>query len=604
MYRYLVYIALCTTLVLNAQRIPNTTFGIFPLFGAMTNTPGYTDAQVNAYMSELKNLVGENRGYFKVGFGGIMGSEARLEQVCKLSQQNNLSHITILGIQTHAIPSTVKNIATTDLRNYQWRKDGVNWNGVDGGEGRDVDIVTPSRYATELRTLFMNSVAEKANGIVRVMAKYPGVILGVNACIEMGLADATTETRMGDYSPFAVTEFRDWLLHRGMYDVTTGKYLTEGALSAIVGDYIQIDGKLRSQFYDDPSPTDANGTGVSFNSKFGTSFTTWTLRYWDLTSFPNKITDASFDITPESGTGYTAGGFEAPRTRSATNSFWKAWTWDLVDQGNSYPAGNPTNPAFGFRQVLVRNFVNDVLYKIQELGVPSEIITAHQIPGELLTDDGRKRNLATPFWTGLSKHNGTVGITRYGSINTTQIGLITQYTNSWGIYEWHPQKNPTDNADLKARTKTALNNFYNANCRFLCPFTWTNGAGGLPGGSSLTGTYPVKDCGFSWGIKEWLNEQPDYVNPTALIENRSNNESNFDIIPNPAGNKFRIKTSSFGLINISISNTLGKIIYSSAINTSNDKNEYLVDSNFKSGLYLVTVKDINEHVNVGKLLVK
>jgi hypothetical protein len=604
MHKYLFIIALALSTILKAERIPNTSFGIFPLFGSMTNTPGYTDDQVNTYMIELKNLVGENRGLFKVGFGGIMGSEARLEQVCKLSKQNNLSHITILGIQTHAIPSTIKTIANNDLRNYQWRKDGTSWNGVAGGENRDVDVVTPSRYATELRNEFIRLLTDKVQGILRVMAKYPEVILGVNASIEMGLADATTETRMADYSPFAVTEFRDWLLHRGKYDATTGTYPTEGALSAIVGDYIQIDGKLRSQFYDDPSPNDANGTGVSFNSKFGTNFTTWSLKYWDLTLFNSKITDTAFDITPTSGTGYTEGGFEAPRTKNTANAFWNAWTYDLVDHGNVYPAGNPSNPAFGFRQVMVRNFVNDILYKIQELGIPSNMITAHQIPSEMLTTAYRQVNLAEPIWTGLSKFNGTVGITRYGSISSSQLSQITQYTNSWGIYEWHPQKSPTDNADLKARTKSALTNFYNANCRFLCPFTWTNGTGGLPGGASLPGLYPVKDCGFSWGIKEWLNEQPDYVNPTSLLKNQSAFQNSFDIIPNPASNNFKIKTSSADLKSISISNTLGEIVYALAINAGSQNNEYFVDSNFASGVYLVSLVDTKNSVRVAKLVVK
>lgn len=494
-----------------AQRLPNTDFGIFPLFGTFTGSAGsLTEGEAIQQINELKAQIGENKGHFKVGFGGIFSNETTLDRNCRLLKANNLSHVTIIGVQTHAIPTSIKNIANADLRNYQWRKDGVLYNGVAGGEGRDVDVVSPSRYATALRAEFKRIVQTKAAPIKRVMNKYPGVIVGVNACIEQGLADATVESRMGDYSPFAVTEFRDWLLHRGMYDASNGDYPDEGASADIIGTLLTIDGKLRSQFYDDPTPDDANGTGVSFNTKFGTNFTTWTLKYWDLTSFPDAITNTSFDITP-STTGFTNGGFEAPRTRNASNSFWKAWTYDLKDQGDTYPANNPTAPAYGFRQVMVRNFVNDILFYIQSAGIPSEIITAHQIPGEMLSDANRSRNVATPIWTGLSKYNGTVGITRYGSVSSSNLDKITQYSNNWGIYEWHPKKSPTDNVDLKNRTISEITKFYNANCRIVCPFTWTKGAGGLIGGASLAGLYPVKGCGVSEGLKQWLESQEGYT---------------------------------------------------------------------------------------------
>lgn len=54
----------------------------------------------------------------------------------------------------------------------------------------------------------------------------------------------------------------------------------------MVGELLEIKGARRSQFYDDPSPSDANGTGVSLNAWFGTAFDSWKLEYWDLAAFP------------------------------------------------------------------------------------------------------------------------------------------------------------------------------------------------------------------------------------------------------------------------------------------------------------------------------
>jgi hypothetical protein len=500
-----------------AQRNPESTFGIFPLFGAITNSPlgNFTDAEIQTQMTQLKNQIGENRGQFRVGFGGIFNNEATLDRNLRLSKANNLSHVVIIALQTHATPASISNIALDDFRNYQWRLDGVNWEGAEGVSDvsaypvRDYRVVTPSRYAKKLRAEYENIIRTKsAPPIKRQIEKYPGVIVGVNSCIEQEMATGTTANNndIGDYSPYAITEFRDWLLHKGIYDATNGDYKTEGASAAIVGALMTIAGKQRSPFYDDPTPNNSNGTGVSFNTKFGTSFTTWTLKNWDLTAFPDPITNRNFDPSPTSGKGFTSGGFDAPRAVNINNDYWNAWSWDIQDHSGNYPDGNPTNPAFGFRQTMIRNFVNDVQVWLKDVGIPAELLSAHQLPAEVLQKP-RALSSASPIWTGLSKLNGSIGITRYGTLSDANVGKITQYTDNWGIYEWHPQTNPTDNTVLENKTKADLTRYYNANCRILCPFTWVEGAGGL-GGNGNAGTYPVKGCGFATGIKSWLNAQP------------------------------------------------------------------------------------------------
>ena len=205
----------------------------------------------------------------------------------------------------------------------QWRLDGSTWNGeavVDKNgnpefPSRDWQVPTPSRYCAPIHDAAMAEVRREATAIHSVMQEYPGVIAAVNASIEEELATGgeKRDDLLADYSPYAVTEFRDWLRHTGKYDDTGGEYAGQGAPPEIVGPWLRIHGALRSQFYDDPSPALSAGTGRSFNQWFGANFSTWTLRYWDLARFPASITDKNFTPSPQTGPGATAGGFDAPR---------------------------------------------------------------------------------------------------------------------------------------------------------------------------------------------------------------------------------------------------------------------------------------------------
>lgn len=501
---------------ISAQRIPNTEFGIFPLFGRFTGNGGtISEQEAIEQIKQLKEQVGENEGLFKVGFGGIFTTEKTLARNCSLLKAHNLSHVTIVSVQNHHVHRKGISIALGDLRNFQWRMDGKTWEGVKHDQdARDYRIVTPSRYALALRKEFERRCKEDmAAPIARVIKNIPGVIYGVNACIEnelaLGYKHGMGRNHLADYSPYAITEFRDWMLHRGMYNADSGVYSGQGAQEAIIGAYKDINGRKRSQFFDDPTPDNANGTGVSFNEYFGTQYATWSLKFWDLREFPEPITDVNFDPSPDSGRGFITGGFDAPRVIEPQNIYWKAWSWDVQDHELEYPNGNPQNPAFGFRQVMVRNFVNSILKWLEEGGIPKELITAHQIPAEMLFSKHRSRGSASPIWTGLSEHNGTVGITRYGLISVENIKRITQYSNNWGIYEWHPNQRPKNNDELKAIVKSELDKVYNANCRAVCPFTWVQEEGGLSEGNSYAAIYPVKGCGFAEGLKEWLEEQMD-----------------------------------------------------------------------------------------------
>src|SRR5207245_2195103 len=76
------------------------------------------------------------------------------------------------------------------------------------------------------------------------------------------------KTVYADYSPFAVAEFRDWIRAGGFY----------AAGQSFAGQTYEN----AARYAGDSSPNaDTNGDGHTFNGDFGTSFTTWDLKYRD-----------------------------------------------------------------------------------------------------------------------------------------------------------------------------------------------------------------------------------------------------------------------------------------------------------------------------------
>jgi autotransporter-associated beta strand protein len=499
-----------------ARAVSSDAFCVLPIFDALTGS--YPTDKFLIEADRLKLQVGQNREHFKVGFSFIYPGYTSVRRYCQIAHTNNLSLGVILAHQTHAVPASIANIARTDFRNYQWRLDGVTWEGALGGGGdplfpeRDYRVVTPSRYATALRAEYERMARTQAVELVSLINEFPGVIVVVNAVIEEELASGgeSSDAYLADYSPFAITEFRDWLRHTGKYDATAGQFAGQGAPASIVGTLVNLGGALRSPFYDDPSPASANGTGQSFNARFGTSFTTWHVRYWDLDQFPAPITDRNFNPAPQSGQGFIPGGFDAPRVRQASSAFWRAWSWDYQDQGNQYPSGNPTQPAFGFRQMMVKSFPNDLLGWVANEGVPPQMLYPHQIPAEQVSAS-RNRSGATPIWTGLLSLNGQLGITRFGGLNLSQ---LLQYSSTWGIFEWHPApySSPTNPA-LYTTTLSHLNSYYTNGARCLFPGWWRET--GTPGDP----IFPLPDSKFAEALRDWLAGKPDVPPPLTTLTN-------------------------------------------------------------------------------------
>ncbi|MCF7817034.1 MAG: thrombospondin type 3 repeat-containing protein [Kiritimatiellales bacterium] len=514
-------------------------FCILPLFEAMFQVSGGTnllpDAVVQEQINKLKLQVGPGGQYFETGFSGILRDEGNIERNFRMAHENGISlGLIISNVQTHALPGTIKALLNADIRRYQWRQNGVDWYGVSStdGEGsilypsRDFNRITDSRYATGVRAAYEAHARDQAAFLLAMDRNYPGVLAVVNAAIEeeQPTQGGISDDYLGDYSPFAVTEFRDWLRHAGKYDAATGGFAGEGAPAGIVGDYLLIDGYWRSPFSDDPSPADANGTGISFNNRFGTSFTTWSLRYYDLAAFPAAIPYATgmedpasgnfFDISPESGTGFTVGGFDAPRVRNISNPYWLAWSWDMLDHDpvkpGEYPPGDPRHPQFGFRQTMVRNWCTDVLDWARDEGIPAELLHAHQIPAEIVSAS-RLRSSASPAWTGYYATGKTVGITRFGLVDPD---LVQRYARRWGIFEWHPRPwNANSGAsyatDLYNDTITSLNSYYWTGARVLFPGWWTH-----DGTVANGGTFPLADSSFADGMRNWLAARADNPPPS------------------------------------------------------------------------------------------
>ncbi len=487
---------------------PASSFYILTIWDGLSRETT-TDADVRREMDKYITQVGRGNKYHRGGFAFIWPGTDIFRARIKIAKEKGLALGVIIGGQTHSNPP-FSDAMLKDLRNFQWRRDGVTWEsytvgGALSGDSRDLRVPSPSRYAKLARDYVHGIAVGSARDILPFLSEYPNTIGVVNAAIEEELATGGVhdEKWMSDYSPFAIAEFRDWLRHTGMYDPDTGKYAGQGAQAAITGAYITIGAKSASPFHDDPGPGNANGTGKSFNATFGTAFTTWTLKSWDPAAFPDPITDRNFNPSPPSGKGFTAGGFDAPRVRN-DGAWWQAWSWDYEDRGMQQPPGNPGNPAFGFRQTMVRNYLMDYLDDLAAQGIPRGMLFAHQIPGEL--NPTRNRSGATPVWSGYNPHTGNLGITRFGEMDPN---LVTQYSSNWGIFEWHP--NPflqAQDANLYPTAMRQLQQYYDNQARFLFPGWWFMPGEGDP--NKIHGApFPMQDSRFAAAIKDFLAARPE-----------------------------------------------------------------------------------------------
>jgi hypothetical protein len=342
---------------------------------------------------------------------------------------------------------------TEDVRNAQWYNDNklASDTQILNANAMDLTIFgTLSRYARKLRgNLYAKSVAV-LTFLRQAMDANPDVIAAVSGWGEAELNwyrinQATSlQAYFCDFSPFAVMEFRDWIQHTGLYDDSTGAYRGQG-------------------FPGGGAKYQGSSGLAAFNAAFGTSFTTWNLKYynWSLgddydqvpqdgvNNDPHRIPYSSYvhgGMMPTSGSNYAAGGFDPPRTMQPKAAYWELWRF--------------------FRETMVQNFVRDLAQWASAAGIPANRWYSHQVPADYLfatrpsdydnnQNNARYYTSASPLWTADVSPYGSAGATIYDMkfppevnpavfVRTTYWILpdIQALSSNWAIMEYDCETYP------------------------------------------------------------------------------------------------------------------------------------------------------------------
>lgn len=398
----------------------------------------------------------------------LAGTESQLDQAILRAKTMNppmpigLSLLTRIRDRVDAVQTTAE---AEDRRNVQWYGDHASATGW----------VTFSQYARKLRRFQEAYLREVGTMIRQKMIENPTVPIVVTGDgeVEMTFSRclAFSSCQIGDYSPFAIAEFKDWLRATGAY--ATGQPLAGQAYSNA------------SRYTTDTDPgTDSSGDGHTFNGDFGTSFTTWNLEFFGgdpwgpsgstgetvgavptgATSCPSGYSAASNSTTPIVCALPSAVGFDAPRTIPITagqlttgDTFWQAW--------------------IRFRQEMVWRYNKDFAKWLTQGtgalgGVPGTRFFSAQVPADKLftnslglPNDGGLRLLtgASPHWVADVRPYGGAGVTGYnantGGCSTTTapcqgsqalgangpffrttdvVAPLVEAFGRWGIVEWNP----------------------------------------------------------------------------------------------------------------------------------------------------------------------
>jgi len=313
--------------------------------------------------------------------------------------------------------------------------------------------VTPSRYARKLRRHMEAKVRTFAATFEELRAAYPDTLISASGDAEAELSEAridplrpADQQTIADYGPFAVLEFRDWLLRTGLY-AAGGPYAGQAYRRKKSDDFAQGANALMPENL------------ARFNASWGTSFTSWDLWYfhWSLDDpiddDPNairygKYNKKKFRPLPDSGAKHVAGGFDAPRgALDPTRKWWKVW--------------------LRFRRQMVANFARDVATWMTTPGpngapaLPPDRWYTHQIPADYLdgslpgaTAAPRLQTSASTLATALvPSHLGSPGLTildRFelanhgppGGYNRTSAYALDEMEAldrpNWGIPEYAP----------------------------------------------------------------------------------------------------------------------------------------------------------------------
>jgi len=443
-------------------------------------------------VEDMRAILGPERLYAHLGVAVI--SEGAENEAYALARELGIGLVLQGGaIEHHAhawgFNQLLNDPQKGDRRLAQWFQDGRI---ADPGQEQAFEFgvrVCSSRYAKAAYELRRQVETARAARLAKAFRDFPETVVGCSGPIECEMHQG--DNRWGDYSPYTIAEFRDYLTHRGIY--------AKGAERAGLG----YPGGER--FAEDPSPAKAKGDRPSFNAVFGTSFTTWSVRYWDPERFPNRVPLDAPGMPRPGEDGYIAGGFDAPRVwpgekpaegvaSEGNQLFWDAWA--SVDDASP-----------GFRVKLLNFWVRDHTRWLVEAGVPKQSIFSHQIPGESY-GFGRLSRGASAVWTA-DTPTGNIGITTYFGA-ASDVGVfqkIVARNPNWGIFEYHPHPINALEAPVSEYLHS-LQTCIRFRAHILTPISWTDEGK----------DFIVRTGAFPAAIKQVMASLPDqpYYNRTYI----------------------------------------------------------------------------------------
>jgi hypothetical protein len=375
-----------------------------------------------------------------------------------------------------------------DIRNCSWYNDNK--------LASDTQILEPnalnnyvfgtfSRYARKMRANLEAKAKAMATFLKQQMDENPDVLIAISgwgeAEMNFNRIDPVKNLQeyFCDYSPFAVLEFRDWICHTGIYDDLTGVYKGQGYAQGGVN--YQGDAGL-----------------TRFNTDFGTTFSTWNLKYFnwsladdydmnptdDINNDPHRIPLAQYshgNMMPTSGPDFIEGGFDPPRSMMTPSRFLDLWNL--------------------FRQTIVHNFVRDLAKWMSEAGIPSDQFYSHQIPTDYLNGSepswpekyGRYYSSASPLWTADNRPFGSIGATIYDTkfppsmvpdefMRTSKYSVpaISSMTSNWAIMEYNAESYPSGLGVVQSTPDVILEQYlrlYRYNVHLINFYQWYDDSG-------------------------------------------------------------------------------------------------------------------------------
>ncbi len=476
----------------------------------------YDDGSRRKDMAKLAEEFGPGRLYMRSGF-----SASSAQSWHKTSPQRLMPMLEEAGLVWHAhhhvgnhsigrYPVLLEAVKL-DRRNASWRADGncrgvaTNWTDAkvfnEEGLARTSVLTCISRLNKEVVQARLAAARwlNETQGHAAAAREHPEVMISAGCSVENELA--MSPHAWGCYSPYSVQEFQDWLRHRGGYEAGKG-HAAQAAPEALTGPWAMIAGAQRSAFYDDPSPAEAHGTGVSFNDFYGTKFTSWKLEYWDFADFPAGslpwAADLGNTLPAEGERGNCNGqGFDAPRVADLKSKFWLAWD-------------NEEAAAAGYRQFSIWAWNQDVVADFVATGFPESHLFSHQIPAEFLSKrvlpeanyrSGmnvpllRRFTTATPLWTAddtKGNYGGFgLGMTTFDYMaDETVFAKARRFDANWALLEYHPDSMKSG----YRRCLDSLQALYRQRVHVLAPGWW----GYKKPPFMLDGT------DFSKAIKDWM----------------------------------------------------------------------------------------------------